>query len=110
VDFSASYDTGKEASTASWHLEDLPVALTADDKKWISAQIATIAEKVWAAKIGNSNYPSRTAMQALNDLSTVRDNEVDPRVDMKDVADGTPLDRVVEAADTVLAEKGTNPS
>jgi hypothetical protein len=108
--FSASYDTGKEASKASWHLEDIPVALTADDKKWISAQIATIAEKVWAEKIGNTNYPSRTAKQALNDLSTVRDNEVDPRVDMKDVADGTPLDRVVEAADTVLAEKGANPA
>jgi hypothetical protein len=107
--FSASYDTAKEASTASWHLEDIPVALTADDKKWISAQIATIAEKVWATKIGNENYPSRTAKQALNDLSTVRDNEVDPRVDMKDVADGTPLDRVVEAADTVLAEKNGEP-
>jgi hypothetical protein len=106
--FSASYDTGKEASTASWHLEDIPVALTADDKKWISAQIATIAEKVWAAKIDNSNYPSRTAKQALNDLSTVRDNEVDPRVDMKDVAEGTPLDRIVEAAATVLAEKDTS--
>lgn len=103
--FSASYDTGKEASTASWHLEDIPVALTADDKKWISAQIATIAEKVWATKIGNENYPSRTAKQALNDLSTVRDNEVDPRVNMKDVADGTALDRVVDAADAVLATK-----
>jgi hypothetical protein len=38
--FSSSYDTAREASTASWHLEDIPVALTADDKKWISAEIA----------------------------------------------------------------------
>jgi hypothetical protein len=105
--FSASYDTAKEASTASWHLEDIPVALTADDKKWISAQIASIADRVWAEKIGNANYPSRTAKQALNDLSTERDNEVDPRVSMKDVASGTPLDRMVQAADTVLAEKPT---
>jgi hypothetical protein len=103
--FSASYDTGKEASTASWHLEDIPVALTADDKKWISAQIATIAAKVWAEKIGNANYPSRTALQALNDLSTLRDNEVDPKIDMKDIGAGTPLDRMVQAADAVIAEK-----
>jgi len=43
--FSFSYDTGKEASTVSWHLEDIPVALTADDKKWLSAEInkATVA-------------------------------------------------------------------
>lgn len=37
--FSASYTTIHEASTASWHLEDIPVALTADDKKWIAAEI-----------------------------------------------------------------------
>lgn len=32
--FSASYDPKNEASTASWHLEDIPVALTAEDKAW----------------------------------------------------------------------------
>jgi type VI protein secretion system component Hcp len=37
--FSSSYTTSLEASTASWHLEDIPVALTADDKKWLSAEI-----------------------------------------------------------------------
>lgn len=31
--FSASYTSSLEASTASWHLEDIPVALTAQDKK-----------------------------------------------------------------------------
>lgn len=31
--FSASYETAHEASTASWHLEDIPVALTPQDKK-----------------------------------------------------------------------------
>lgn len=40
--FSASYTTAREASTASWHLEDIPVALTPADKKWITQQIATI--------------------------------------------------------------------
>jgi hypothetical protein len=49
--FSASYDTGKEASTASWHLEDIPVALTADDKKWISQQIAAQVARIWQYKV-----------------------------------------------------------
>jgi hypothetical protein len=40
--FSASYVTSLEASTASWHLEDIPVALTADDKAWITKQINSI--------------------------------------------------------------------
>lgn len=34
--FSGSYDSKLEASTASWHLEDL-VALSLDDKKWIAS-------------------------------------------------------------------------
>jgi hypothetical protein len=46
--FSASYDTNLEASTASWHLEDIPVALTAADKQWITA--TTKAQAVAALK------------------------------------------------------------
>jgi hypothetical protein len=108
--FSASYDTPLEASTVSWHLEDIPVALTADDKKWISAQIAAIAGQVWAEKIGNKTYPSRTAKQAINDLSTQRDNEVDPNLGMRGVPAGTPLDRMVRAADIILAEEPGKPA
>ena len=51
--FSASYDTGREASTASWHLEDIPVALTADDKKWISQQINSAVARVWEQTFTN---------------------------------------------------------
>lgn len=40
--FSFSYVTPLEASTVSWHLEDIPVALTAADKTWIQQQIAAI--------------------------------------------------------------------
>lgn len=40
--FSFSYDTPLEASTVSWHLEDIPVALTVADKTWIQQQIAAI--------------------------------------------------------------------
>ena len=49
--FSASYVTSLEASTASWHLEDIPVALTDADKQWLAAQIdraaTAAAERVW---------------------------------------------------------------
>lgn len=52
--FSASYDTRLEASTAPWHLEDIPVALTEDDKKWLAAQIdkaaTAAAERVWKTR------------------------------------------------------------
>jgi hypothetical protein len=47
--FSASYDTAKEASTASWRLEEIPVPLTAADKTWIADQIdkASTADRAW---------------------------------------------------------------
>lgn len=63
--FSASYNTQLEASTASWHLEDIPVALTEADKKWIADLVATqvgkaitsiptaAATQVWAHKLDN---------------------------------------------------------
>ena len=53
--FSASYDSSREASTASWHLEDIPVALTATDKTWITntirAEVAKVAGEVWAYQL-----------------------------------------------------------
>src|SRR4051812_16060348 len=58
--FSASYTTSLEASTASWHLEDIPVALTAADKTWVQQTIVKaiedqrddIANDVWREKLG----------------------------------------------------------
>jgi hypothetical protein len=53
--FSASYDSKLEASTASWHLEDIPVAMTKDDRDWLAAQIDAAATKaaarVWGTKL-----------------------------------------------------------
>lgn len=37
--FSASYDPRLEASTASWRLEDIPVALTEADKSWFRSEL-----------------------------------------------------------------------
>src|SRR3954471_6885571 len=49
--FSASYATTREASTASWHLEDIPVALTAADKTWITNTIAAQTKAAIDAKL-----------------------------------------------------------
>jgi hypothetical protein len=55
IHFSASYVSELEASVASWHLEDIPVALTADDKKWfldqIDAAATKAAQRVWGTKL-----------------------------------------------------------
>jgi hypothetical protein len=50
--FSLSYDTNREASRASWELEDIPVSLTAQDKQDIingvtSAVLAQVGVRVW---------------------------------------------------------------
>lgn len=50
--FSASYETKLEASTASWHLEDIPVALTAADKTWIANTIAAQTNAAITAQLG----------------------------------------------------------
>jgi hypothetical protein len=42
--FSFSYETKLEADTSSWHLEEIPVALTEPDKKWISAEMTKIVD------------------------------------------------------------------
>jgi hypothetical protein len=51
--FSASYTTSLEASTASWHLEDIPVALTSADKTWITNTVVAQTEKAIQAKLGD---------------------------------------------------------
>lgn len=42
--FSGSYTTSLEASTASWHLEDIPVSMTAADKEWFSKEIRAVVD------------------------------------------------------------------
>ncbi len=46
--FSAEYISSLEADTSSWHLEDIPVALTEGDKVWIKALISGVDEAVLA--------------------------------------------------------------
>ncbi|MET0418902.1 MAG: hypothetical protein ABW022_23045 [Actinoplanes sp.] len=56
--FSASYETAREASKASWHLEDIPVALTAADKQWISAEINKALNSMFAASSQTDGTPT----------------------------------------------------
>jgi hypothetical protein len=72
--FSASYTTSLEASTASWHLEDIPVALTAADKTWIASQIkaavptaAAVAQEVWKKARTSPEFLSDTEKNELVD-------------------------------------------
>ena len=71
--FSSSYETKHEASTASWRLEDIPVALTDSDKNWLAAKIdeaAThAAERVWKQK-GNVNVKAgeKPSMQEYGNI------------------------------------------
>jgi hypothetical protein len=119
--FSASYDSNLEASTASWHLEDVPVALTAADKTWITAQIqanavdtkelaaalAAFKDDFLAVPYGNTAYPTRTVQQQLNDVQGLRDQLMDPVASAKlaPLKSGSGLDRLLRAADAVLAAK-----
>ncbi len=61
--FSASYETSKEASTASWHLEDIPVALTAADKTWITSQINAQVAAIWKYKVDIDTSAAGVNMQ-----------------------------------------------
>lgn len=66
--FSASYVTNLEASTASWHLEDIPVALTAADKTWITntmaaqvkAQVTELLDDIAKQVLETQKIPSTT--------------------------------------------------
>jgi hypothetical protein len=53
--FSASYTSGLEASTASWHLEDIPVALTAADLAKITSIVKTQTEAAVEKIVATTN-------------------------------------------------------
>lgn len=113
--FSASYETNLEASTASWHLEEIPVSLTADDRAWIAANTASPAEvraQVDAAvaalltvKIGDKASPNRTVGDVLRDQAKLRGYLVGDTLDTANAAipDTAPIGVMKAAAGAVLA-------
>lgn len=71
--FSASYVTANEASTASWHLEDIPVALTSDDKKFITNEITRIVKAqvtVTSLDVPTSTENGNAALTAFRQSTT----------------------------------------
>jgi hypothetical protein len=92
--FSASYETNLESSTVSWHLEDIPVALTAADKTWISTEIAKQVKAnslQLSTVVGNKVTPARNVGQVLGDLGNqLRPAFVFPRTDKENVGSGMP--------------------
>ncbi|WP_328463774.1 hypothetical protein OHA21_38895 [Actinoplanes sp. NBC_00393] len=53
--FSASNVPAREKDTRSWHLEEVPVALTEADKKWIANQIAAGVASALGSISGQAN-------------------------------------------------------
>ena len=102
--FSASYDTNLEASTASWHLEDIPVALTDADKNWLTnmIRVEVKANNDDAAKIVRLEAHTDRSTPFLSDvdISTISARAAQALLDAKVEnarlsTDGTPWDRTV---------------
>jgi hypothetical protein len=113
--FSASYTTSLEASTASWHLEDIPVALTSADKTWISQQITAAVAKVAAdntakvddllnVKIGDLANPNRTVGDLYRDQAKLRGYLVGDAADTKNanIPESAPVAAMTSAARAAL--------
>ncbi len=69
---SASYETKKEASRASWKLEDIKVALTDADKEWLAAKIdaaaTAAAKRVWDTQWDIERGPDKVYMAKAGDI------------------------------------------
>lgn len=114
--FSAEYITSLESKTTTWHLEEIPVALTAADKNWILAN-TTSADEIRAlmadavddflnVKIGDKAFPQRTVGDVLRDQAKLRGYEVGDKTDTENakIPDTAPVARRTAAADRILAE------
>lgn len=114
--FSSSYETKLEASTASWRLEDIPVALTEADKRWLEgkidaaetrlrAEINAVPKEELSTKIGDAAQSGRTVGDVHRDFAKLRGvlwgDEKDTANAKLDPA--SPLARIINAADKTLS-------
>lgn len=113
--FSSSYETKLEASTASWRLEDIPVALTEADKKWIKALIDggikavrdDLASRGFLdVKINDKAHTGRTTGDVFRDLAKLRGHLVGdgPDTNNAKIVKDSPLGKIVRAADKILEQ------
>jgi hypothetical protein len=81
---SASYVTTLEVDTRSWHLEEIPVSLTAADKAWISGEIKTnvrtIVNEIVSFTTGD------VVPRWTNDGHHVADDDPNPTIPLRDAA------------------------
>ena len=64
--FSASYDSKLEASTVSWELEEIPVALTDGDKEWLSDLIDSKLARKSQGAANQNTVTSKIGQDALD--------------------------------------------
>lgn len=105
--FSEHHDGKYDNQTQSWHLEEIPVALTTTDKNWLMNAINTSVDAAIkeAATGWSSGFPGRTDAQHKDDLQVQR-NFLNGNPDKagQQVPSNSPLARIVKAADKILAQ------
>ena len=87
--FSSSYESAREANTASWRLEEIPVALTQDDKNWLSDKIADAAmdaaQAVWKyklnVKVGKDETPSWQEAGSILRYTSSEHHRIEDKID-----------------------------
>lgn len=124
IHFSGQRTEAADQNTSfNFRLEEIPVALTADDKTWINnavtaavnkavnalganvaSDVAQIPADLLAAKIGDKANPSRTVGDVLRDAAKLRGLLVG---DVKDTANAaipatSPISRIISAAEAIL--------
>lgn len=115
--FSFSYISSLEASTASYHLEEIPVALTSADKNWLTtmvdARVDAAEAKILAVvgspmelddKIGDAANVNRSVRDVLKDVAKLRGFLVGDALDTANAAipATAPVARQTAAADLAL--------
>jgi hypothetical protein len=114
--FSSSYETKLEASRASWRLEDIPVALTEADKKWLTGQINASTKAIrddlasrglLDIKINDKAHTNRTAGDVLRDQAKLRGVLVGdgPDTNNAKIPADAPISKLVRAAEKILGEE-----
>lgn len=99
--FSGAYSQAADNDTThDYHLEEIPVALTAADKEWIGR---AIEEHVRDGLVGATNWTGRTRKQFDQDVMDLRGLLVGDSKDGKNIDPDSPIGRIIKAADKILA-------
>jgi hypothetical protein len=125
IHFSGAYSQAADNNTRfDYRLEEIPVALTAADKNWLTtmvdARVDAAEAKILAVvghpmelddKIGDAANPNRTVRDVLKDLAKLRGFLVGDVADTKNAAilDTSPLGEM-KAAAAVLAAQAKPPA